>query len=68
MTPERQRQLDKLRREIQPALDRLDRGEGRVLDVEAIKAEGRRRLSQNQGAVYNRRRPAISDVHPGVDE
>jgi putative addiction module CopG family antidote len=45
---ERTRQLEALRQEIQPALDRLDRGEGKPFNVEAIKAEGRRLLAQEE--------------------
>src|SRR5437867_6672850 len=40
--------LAELRREIKKGLDSLDRGEGRPLDVEAIKAKGRERLSQRK--------------------
>ena len=35
---ERQRRIEELRREIQPALDRLDRGEGIELDDEGLDA------------------------------
>ena len=35
---ERQRRTDELRREIQPALDRLDRGEGIELDEDGLDA------------------------------
>jgi len=35
---QRQRQIEELRREIQPALDRLDRGEGIELDDEGLDA------------------------------
>jgi antitoxin ParD1/3/4 len=35
---QRQRRLEELRREIQPALDRLDRGEGIELDDEGLDA------------------------------
>jgi putative addiction module CopG family antidote len=49
---ERQRRIEELRREIQPALDRLDRGEGLELDEEGldaffedIKARGRTELT-----------------------
>jgi len=38
--------LEELRREIQIGLDQLDRGEVAPLDIEAVKAEGRRRLAQ----------------------
>jgi antitoxin ParD1/3/4 len=44
---ERREQLDALRREIQPALDRLDRGEGTPLNIEAIKAKARRLASES---------------------
>ncbi|RPH54640.1 type II toxin-antitoxin system ParD family antitoxin [bacterium] len=37
--------LEDLRREIAAGLDELDRGEAEVLDIEAIKAEGRRRMA-----------------------
>jgi antitoxin ParD1/3/4 len=42
---EREDRLRALRREITPALEQLDRGEGKPLDAEAIKARGRRRLA-----------------------
>ncbi len=45
LLPEDQATLDRLRQEIEPALARLDRGEGVSLDMEAIKAEARQRLS-----------------------
>lgn len=35
---ERRRRIDELRREIQPALDRLDRGEGIELDEDGLDA------------------------------
>ena len=43
---DRREKLDRLRQELEPALSRLDRGEGIPLDMEAIKAEARRRLAQ----------------------
>lgn len=43
---ERREKLDGLRQEIEPALARLDRGEGIPLDMEAIKAEARRKFAQ----------------------
>ena len=43
---DRREKLDRLRQEIEPALARLDRGEGIPLDMEAIKAEARQRLLQ----------------------
>jgi antitoxin ParD1/3/4 len=52
---ERQRRIEELRREIQPALDRLDRGEGIQLDdagldsfFEDIKARSRAELEAEQ--------------------
>lgn len=42
---EREARLQALRDEILPALEELDRGEGRPLDVEAILAWGRQRLA-----------------------
>jgi antitoxin ParD1/3/4 len=54
---ERQQRIDELRHEIQPALDRLDRGEGIELDdagldafFEEIKARGRAELEAEQGS------------------
>ena len=54
---ERQRRIEELRREIQPALERLDRGEGIELDdaeldafFEDIKAQGRAELEAEQGS------------------
>ena len=41
---ERRQRIDELRREIQPALERLDRGEGDSVDMEEVKAEARRRF------------------------
>ena len=54
---ERQRRIEELRREIQPALDQLDRGEGiEIKDekelrlfFEDIKKRGRERLEAKQG-------------------
>lgn len=40
---ERERRLDELRAEIQPSLERLERGEGRELDPEEIISRGMRR-------------------------
>ena len=53
---ERQRRIEELRREIQPALDQLDRGEGiEIKDekelrafFEDVKKRGRERLEANQ--------------------
>jgi antitoxin ParD1/3/4 len=50
---ERQRRIDELRREVEPALDQLDRGEGiRLKDeeelrqfFEGVKERGRKRLA-----------------------
>ena len=41
---EREGRRRELRREIAPALDRLDRKEGKQLDLEEIKARGRKSL------------------------
>ena len=43
---ERNNKLDVLRRDIQPALERLNRGEGEPLDMDAIKAEARASFEQ----------------------
>lgn len=40
--------LEELRREIQKGIDSLDRGEGTPLDMEEIKAEGRRQLAKRR--------------------
>jgi antitoxin ParD1/3/4 len=42
---ERERRLQALREEIGPALEQLDRGEGKPLNAEEIKARGRKRLA-----------------------
>jgi antitoxin ParD1/3/4 len=44
---ERNKKLADLRAAILPALERLDRGEGKPLDMEAIKAEARRRFDES---------------------
>ena len=54
---DRSQKLADLRSEIQPALDRLDRGEGEQLDMDAIKAEARR------GWVPRRKEPRSNEVH-----
>jgi antitoxin ParD1/3/4 len=41
--------LEELRREIRKGLDSLERGEGRPLDIDAIKEKGRQRLAQRKG-------------------
>ena len=41
-----QRELDSCRHEIQPALDRLDRGEGQELDVDQLKMQVATDLAQ----------------------
>jgi antitoxin ParD1/3/4 len=45
---DRNERLQGLRKAIVPSLERLDRGQGRPLDIESIKAEGRRRLDEEQ--------------------
>lgn len=42
---ERERKLELLRAEILPALESLDRGEGRPLDIEDVIARGHKRLA-----------------------
>lgn len=57
---QRQRRIEELRREIQPALDRLDRGEGIEIEdedglrlfFEDIKERGRKRLEAEQARPY----------------
>ena len=44
---ERQQKLDLLRADLEPALARLDSGEGIELEIQDVKARGRRRL-ENQ--------------------
>lgn len=41
--------LEELKLEIAKGIDSLNRGEGIPLDVEAIKAEGRKRLAERTG-------------------
>src|SRR5215213_8139140 len=41
--------LEELKREIAKGIDSLDRGEGKPLNMEANKNEGRRRLAAEQG-------------------
>jgi hypothetical protein len=42
-----QRDLEKLRNDLQPAIDRLERGESaKQLDIEDIKRRGRQRLAR----------------------
>lgn len=48
---ERERRIAELREEILPALERLDRGEGDVLDAEDIKARGMKRLAEKHRAL-----------------
>jgi antitoxin ParD1/3/4 len=45
---DRNTKLAALREAIQPALERLDRGEGWPLDMESIKTEARRRFEQSR--------------------
>ena len=42
---ERDRRLEQLRGNVQPALDRLDLGQGRMADFEDIKRRGKERLA-----------------------
>ena len=41
---ERQRQLDEIRRQVDPALESLDRGEGDVLDMDRVRQRVRERI------------------------
>jgi antitoxin ParD1/3/4 len=43
---ERERKLEALRAEILPALESLDRGEGKPLDIEDVIARGQQRLAE----------------------
>jgi Arc/MetJ-type ribon-helix-helix transcriptional regulator len=36
--------LESLRQQLRPAIERLDRGEGQLVDMDAIKAEARRQF------------------------
>jgi len=40
--------LDSLRSDLQKGIDSLERGEGKPLDIESIKAKGRKRLAQRR--------------------
>ena len=43
---EREQRMAALRADLMPALEQLDRGEGKELEVEDIKARGRKRLAE----------------------
>ena len=45
---ERNQRLAELRKEILPALERFDRGQGKPLDMEAIKRDARARFEQSK--------------------
>jgi len=45
---DRQTRLEELRRQIAIGLEQLERGDAAPLDIEAIKAEGRRRFAERQ--------------------
>ena len=45
---DRTERLSALRRELQPAIDRLDQGLGQPLDTEAIKFEARRQFQTSR--------------------
>ncbi len=51
---ERSRRVDELRRAILPAVERLDRGEGKPLDMEAIKAEARAKYERAKAGAGER--------------
>ena len=42
--------LESLRQDINKGLDSLERGEGKPLDIDAIKAKGRAKLQASRGA------------------
>ena len=50
MLRDRNEKLRELRQSILPALESLDRGEGRPLDMARIKAEAQRRFDQGRSA------------------
>ena len=43
---ERQRQLDEIRRQVDPALESLDLGEGDVLDMDRVRQRVRQRIEE----------------------
>jgi antitoxin ParD1/3/4 len=45
---ERERRLEELRAELRPALEELDRGEGKPLDIEDVIRRGEERYAQRQ--------------------
>lgn len=46
---QRRTRLHALRKDLAPALSRLDNGEGQELDLETVKTRGRKRLENFQG-------------------
>ena len=45
---ERERRLEELRNELRPALEELDRGEGKPLDIEDVIRRGEERYARRQ--------------------
>jgi len=45
---ERERRVEELRNELRPALEELDRGRGKPLNMEAIIQRGRERFAEQQ--------------------
>lgn len=45
---ERRRRFDAVRRELQPALDSLDRGEGEPLDMDRVRELVRQRIAEQK--------------------
>ena len=52
------RLIELLRKEIVAAIERLDRGEGKPLDIEWLKAEGRRRQAIGHYATSQTKPPS----------
>jgi antitoxin ParD1/3/4 len=48
---EREKHIDELREELRPALEELDRGEGKQLDIEDVIRRGQERLANRQKGV-----------------
>jgi antitoxin ParD1/3/4 len=66
---DRQQRLEELRRETAVGIDQLNRGDSAPLDIEAIKAEGRRLLAGVDQTHLTRRQPgsARGQVVIGAD-
>ena len=62
---QREQRLQELRQEIQPALERLDRGEGKELDLEEVKARG---MTEVGAQLLRRREQLRRKVKAGVEQ